>query len=402
MSIPPLQIRDTIDKTVEYVLKNGKSFEERLLKNNTDDKFSFINSDSPYHEYYKAQLTKKNNTKDGPKEKKEDEKTLEKPDELLFLIDLPPISAYDLDVVKLTALYVACNTSRHADALFKYMESRGDRSQFAFLKRSHSLHPLFMKLVKQYKAVVDLVENPEENQDSKKLQEALAEENTNLFQKAYNRAVYEQKHEIKKKTEETERKNKQLHYASIDWQNFTFVAKVNFDAVDEVSELAVPLMREDIVYRSLQSRAKEIEVPTAQPRKLPSIETGEENQEVEETKKDDGITPEIKQHKVPKGMKIKAAGEFRLKKKKEESKRTIKCPITGKQIPEAEFDTHLRVLLRDPRYQEQRNNFMKKNFTYESNLTTDQVYENIKRLVKKRNLSEEEEEQQERKKIDVK
>ncbi|KAF3985929.1 hypothetical protein FT663_02364 [Candidozyma haemuli var. vulneris] len=405
MSIPPVQLRDTIEKTARYVLKNGAGFEERLLKNDTDDKFSFLKPDNQYHEYYKASLTKPKTPETEEKTEKVETKPLEKPDELRFLADLPPISSFDLEVVKLTALYVACNSNRHIDALYKYMEQRGNRSQFAFLKRSHSVHALFMKLVKQYQTVINLVEDPEKDHQSKKILESISQEKPDLFQKAYNRAVYEQKHKIEKKTEETERKNKQLHYASIDWQNFTLVAKVNFDAVDEVSELAVPLSRDDIMYRSLQARSKEIEVPTAAPKKEPSVEVPEQNEdkEQEKEKQPEEAKP---QPKVPKGMKIKAAGESRLKRKNKEStpgaQRTIKCPITGKQIPEQEFDTHLRVLLRDPRYQEQKSNFMKKNFTYESNLTTDQVYENIKRLVKKRDLSEEEEEQQKRKKIDVK
>ena len=34
IKLPPSDVKQTIDKTVGYVIKNGKSFEERLLKNN--------------------------------------------------------------------------------------------------------------------------------------------------------------------------------------------------------------------------------------------------------------------------------------------------------------------------------------------------------------------------------
>ncbi|PSK39050.1 hypothetical protein C7M61_002359 [Candidozyma pseudohaemuli] len=397
MSIPPIQLRDTIEKTAGYVLKNGSSFEERLINNDKDGKFSFLKPDNEYHEYYKAQLSKTEAPTKETKEKQSETKPLEKPKDLEFLTELPPILAFDLEVVKLTALYVACNSQRHIDSLYRYMEQRGNRSQFAFLRRSYSLHALFTRLLKQYQTVINSVENPDKNTQSKALHEKIMLDNSNLFQSAYDRAVYEQQHKIEKKTEETEKKNKQLHYASIDWQNFTLVAKVNFDAVDEVSELPIPLSRNDVVYRSLQAKSKEIEIPTAKP---------EAPQEAEPETKQEPESEAKQQPKVPKGMKIKAAGESRLKRKNKEStpgsQRTIKCPITGKQIPEQDFDTHLRVLLRDPRYEEQKSNFMKKNFTYESNLTTDQVYENIKRLVKKRNLSEEEEEELQRKRIDVK
>lgn len=392
MSVPPIQLRDTIEKTARYVIKNGSSFEERLLKNDKEEKFAFLKPENEFHDYYKAQLTKSEAPATESQKVSEEVKPLEKPEELHFLCELPPILEFDLEVVKLTALYIACNSRKHIDSLYKNMERRSNRGQFAFLKRSHSLHALFLRLVQQYQTVINLVEDPDKDPTSKALRDKIMLEKSDLFQNAYNRAVYEQQHKIEKKTEETEKKKKQVHYASIDWQNFTFVAKINFDAVDEVSELAVPLSREDIIYRSLQSKSKEIEVPTAQPKPEVS-EVAEEPQ------------PEAKpQQKAPKGMKIKAAGETRLKRKNKDStqgsQRTIKCPITGKQIPEQDFDTHLRVLLRDPRYQEQKSNFMKKNFTYESNLTTDQVYENIKRLVRKRDSSEEEELQ--RKRLDVK
>ncbi|MDC6272167.1 SURP domain-containing protein, partial [Acetobacter pasteurianus] len=40
--IPPTDIKETIDKSVIYILKNGKSFEERLLKNNRNKHFNFL------------------------------------------------------------------------------------------------------------------------------------------------------------------------------------------------------------------------------------------------------------------------------------------------------------------------------------------------------------------------
>ena len=99
-------------------------------------------------------------------------------------------------------------------------------------------------------------------------------------------------------------------------------------------------------------------------------------------------------------MKIKAAGTSRLKKSLEANTsmtttNTIKCPITGKLIPENEFDTHIKpcYVIQDIKEQE---NYIRKNFSYASNITTDQVYENIKRFVKKR-ANVEDENQKEKK-----
>ncbi|GMF05275.1 unnamed protein product [Ambrosiozyma monospora] len=91
------------------------------------------------------------------------------------------------------------------------------------------------------------------------------------------------------------------------------------------------------------------------------------------------------------GMKIKPQGETRqqhLRAKKAESftatatgnnERMLKCPLTNKMIPESQFQQHINILLRDPKYKEEKQRYEAK-FKYGSNITTDQIYENIKRL----------------------
>ncbi|KAM9924349.1 hypothetical protein OXX59_004591 [Metschnikowia pulcherrima] len=214
-----------------------------------------------------------------------------------------------------------------------------------------------------------------------------------FFEIAYARAAYEKRHKIKEKSREQEIKKRQLHYASIDWQDFSFVSKIKFDAIDEVSELPLPMSLESVVYRSLEAKSKQLELEIGEKAAENSIDKSEIRRN-EPTSK--GNSSEEKNHvppNVPKGMKIKAAGESRLKRRSNEKqgKDSIRCPITGELVPTDQFDTHLKTLLRDPRYKEQQENFVRKNFTYASNLTTDQVFDNIKRLVRKRDQSEEEE-----------
>ena len=48
------------------------------------------------------------------------------------------------------------------------------------------------------------------------------------------------------KREQEESKARQLHYALIDWQDFSIVAKVDFNA-DAVKELSMPLKRDDLI-----------------------------------------------------------------------------------------------------------------------------------------------------------
>lgn len=393
---PPQDIKATIEKTVQYVKKNGSSFEQKLLQNDPEGKFSFVNNSDKYYEYYKTLLEGGNEAKNGiivpPTESTEAPKT---PLQFLFITDLPPISTYDLNVIKLTAQYSAINSPKHTEALHKYMDKKGNRSQFAFLNRGHSLHSVFQSYHKQYMAILD-ASKQKETAATKHINELMNVTPQTMFQKAYDRSVYEKKHKIEKRAKESEIRNAQLHYALIDWQDFTFVAKVNFDAVDEVSELAVPLLREDVVYRALLAKSKEIQLEVSEVKRHEAqneVERDGNEKLMDAEKIENGAEKTENVNPVPKGMKIRAAGESRLKRKnKEGDERLIQCPITGQMIPELKFDHHLKVLLRDPRYKEQQDNFVKKNFSYSSNLTTDQVYENIKRLVKKRGLSEEEEE----------
>lgn len=56
--IPPPDIRAVVDKTAQFVGKNGKNFEERIL-NSTDGKsakFNFMKMFDPYHAYYEMKI----------------------------------------------------------------------------------------------------------------------------------------------------------------------------------------------------------------------------------------------------------------------------------------------------------------------------------------------------------
>ena len=185
-----------------------------------------------------------------------------------------------------------------------------------------------------------------------------------IFESAYRRAHYNKQHKAELQNEKKVEEQKKLAYTSIDWQDFAIVGQIEFDAVDEVRELAIPLRREDLIYRSLESKQKELDLAKAKAQ--PKYESQDTTPERSET--------EVAKHPKPKGMKIRAAGDSRLKNKSKRNNSAasdmaghIKCPITGKFIPELQFDNHLKVLLRDPRYKEQQDNFVRKNFTYSSN-----------------------------------
>lgn len=411
VATPPEDIRQTIDKTIGYVVKNGISFEQRLLANNSDHKFDFLLDNHEFYGYYKwklGQLIGDTNSEDVTDDT---EKSIEKPRDLKFLTKLPAISTMDLEIVKLVALFTAVNGQEYLKRLLDHERKLGNVAQFEFTKKTHSLHPLFVSYIDQYKLVKDYFQD-KESEEVKKLHQRLISED--VLELAYNRAQYNKEHKLKVRNKRKQQEQVQVHYASIDWQDFVMVGKIEFDAIDEVQELPVPLNRDDLIYRSLESKQKEVVPKKAKERQisggLPT--TNERGQKMTDlpTKNHEKVSPKdhekAKDHKKdgpngdnqdisesskttsvkpPKGMKIRAAGESRLKKSKPTNDETkIKCPITGEMIPELKFDNHLKTLLRDPRYKQEQDNFIRKNFSYASNLTTDQVYENIKRLVRKR------------------
>ncbi|CAG9818041.1 unnamed protein product, partial [Phaedon cochleariae] len=75
----------------------------------------------------------------------------EPPPEFEFIADPPSISALDLDIVKLTAQFVA----RNGRAFLTQLMNREQRNfQFDFLRPQHSLFQYFTKLLEQYTKVL--------------------------------------------------------------------------------------------------------------------------------------------------------------------------------------------------------------------------------------------------------
>lgn len=56
--IPPPEIRAVVDKTAQFVGKNGKSFEQRILNSaeGKTAKFNFMREFDPYHAYYEFKI----------------------------------------------------------------------------------------------------------------------------------------------------------------------------------------------------------------------------------------------------------------------------------------------------------------------------------------------------------
>ena len=180
--IPPPDVRAVVDKTAQFVAKNGKSFEEKIRgsADGKSNKFKFMNPMDPYFTYYERKIQEfeggeavqmgvpragdseeKGMEVDGSADQngqthKEDQIVssstaragianplgvlaqhipTEAPDNFEFILAQPPsITAADMDVIMITAQYTAIN-GRVFLAGVNQREQRNP--QFDFLKPTH-------------------------------------------------------------------------------------------------------------------------------------------------------------------------------------------------------------------------------------------------------------------------
>ncbi|KAI5297620.1 hypothetical protein KEM56_004666, partial [Ascosphaera pollenicola] len=157
--LPPRDIRTIIEKTAGFVARNGHVFEDRVReKEKTNPKFSFLNPSDAYAPFYQWRLGeikagRGTSTAAGhpgqqaPAQEPEKPKGPEQPPDFHFSARVPNINALDLDVVNLTALFVA---KRGKSFITTLSQKEAGNFQFDFLRPQHSLYQFFTRLVDQY------------------------------------------------------------------------------------------------------------------------------------------------------------------------------------------------------------------------------------------------------------
>lgn len=411
--LPPPEVRAIVEKTVGYVVRNGPSFEARIQqKEESNSKFSFLHFDDPYRQYYEWRLSERHSggqelVEEGSQANNTVAKTagLVKPDSLEFSFKLPPVSAQDYDVIKLTALYIA----RNGNQMLKTLSHRESKNyQFDFLKPTHSLFPLFTHLVEQYKKTI----RPEQHLMDKI--QAGAEQPHLVLDKGRIRAEWQahQLDEAKKSAKDAE--EERIAYAQIDWHDFVVVETIQFTESDSSTELPGPVSLAQLQFASLeQKKVGSLRIEEAPPDFVPepvrapvrmaspprpSVELSgplpppparsaarEEEAELEERRIAERRQQlEAKQEarkvtSVPENMNIRSAGTSRrnkLKNKGEE--RMVKSQFTGEMIPESKYDEHVRITLLDPKWKEQKALADSRQST--TNLVTSEAAATVKRL----------------------
>lgn len=399
---PPPEVRNIVDKTASFVARNGPEFEARIRQNELGNpKFNFLNSGDPYHAYYqhkvgefkegKAQeptlsqgISKLTVSLSQQQKQHEILKQVEQPfvpkdppADFEFIADPPSISALDLDIVKLTAQFVA----RNGRAFLTQLMNREQRNfQFDFLRPQHSLFQYFTKLLEQYTKVLI---------PPKTMQQKLRDEVKSIqtvVELVKYRAEYQKYMEAQKAKEEEILERERIAYAQIDWHDFVVVETVDYQSF-EIGNFPPPTTPEEVGARLLiqeriedgediemqlesdeedggaeESGLSHMEDRTASMRK--GTKDNNQVQDMDEESSDE--EPDDSQREQPPIQPPMPPIPDKVLVKKYDPKQTPKVsrptvgddylvsPITGEKIPASKVQEHMRIGLLDPRWVEQR------------------------------------------------
>jgi len=267
---PPGEIREAIEKTAGYVMRGGAGLEQRIRDNHgKNPKFSFLmTSADPYNAYYEW---RKEEIKSGrgtalaagrvgeaaatPAQEKPAGPP--KPPDFQFSARMPRMSQKDLEIVRLTALFVAKNGRPFMTQL---SQREASNPQFQFLIPNHTFHNFFQSMVDQYSVL--LRESGVNGEGSKAQQERVDQLRQNVADKfkvlarAKQRAAYAKWQEAEKAKQEEEEEKKKIEFARIDWNDFVVVETIVFTEADDQANLPPPTTLNDLQYASLEERNK--------------------------------------------------------------------------------------------------------------------------------------------------
>ena len=264
--LPPRDIRAIVEKTAGYVARNGIVFEDRIReKEKHNPKFSFLSPNDAYSAFYAWRLDE---VREGrgtavsagrvgeaavvPEPKKPQGPAA--PPDFYFSARMPNISAQDLEVVKLTALFVAKN-GRSFMTTLSQKETRN--YQFDFLRPQHSLYQFFSRLVDQYTVLLQSASADGAKAQRARMQdlENNAKDRFNILGRAKQRAEWLKFQEQQKQKKEEEAEKEKLEYAQIDWHDFVVVETVLFEEADDQADLPPPTSLNDLQSASLEQKA---------------------------------------------------------------------------------------------------------------------------------------------------
>ncbi|KAK4797221.1 hypothetical protein SAY86_029547 [Trapa natans] len=389
---PPPDIRNIVDKTAQFVAKNGPEFERRIVQSNAGNpKFNFLNPSDPYHAYYQHRLSEfraQNQSSQVPESAdtateesapatpavpsghnsapsdiaaqfRPVAKVLEPPEAEQYTVRLPEgITGEELDIIKLTAQFVA----RNGKSFLTGLTSREiNNPQFHFLKPTHSMFMFFTALADAYSKVLMPPKGLTE-----KLKKSITDMTT-VLERCLHRLEWEKSQEQARQQAEDEIEQERMQMAMIDWHDFVVVETIDF-ADDEDEDLPPPMTIEEVIRRSKMTNmeeeiiesGKEVEMEmdveevqlVEEGMRAASIEDNDDERRNVMNENDDLEPPMriVKNWKRP---------EERITAERDPTM-YVKSPITGELIHRSEMSEHIRISLIDPKYKEQKERMFSK------------------------------------------
>ena len=405
MIYPPPETKKVIDKAATLVAQYGIQVETSMRE---DPNFSFINTSDTYYPYYqskiseakeelKKNLTKKmeeyyfqhnNNSNDDndnqeflKKKRKEDNivelekeakellkeamqdkinllrsdknlNNLEKipqPTPDMFSVPQPNIPGTELDIIKISAQFVAKNGQKFLNDLIRREK---DNPQFDFMKPQHTLFGYFTFLVGCYAKILN-----NKNEIMTKI-EKYATNSDEILKSANMKYLYEKKlskiprgkrfSQEDLLTNEEKEKMKQ-----IDWYDFVVVETIDFSSdEDEKSDNREIIRKENIYNTTAANNENEIStVYTTEDNNITTLNNLNEDEKIINTNNNTNNGQEI----------IYINGKKVIKNYVREKKRPIldkgiddvnevKCPLCKLSMKPNKIEEHLKIELLDPKW----------------------------------------------------
>lgn len=375
---PPPELRNIVDKTAGFVAnsKNGPEFEARIQQNEKNNpKFNFLNPGDPYHAYYRNKVrdfqearekgepipigttTTSSSVTAQQKSAKQLEQLAEPPlivkgppAPFEFSAEPPTLQAMELDIVKLTAQFVAIHGRSFLTSL---MQRESKNYQFDFIRPQHGLFSYFTQLIEQYTKILvppkDIVESLRNDVSRDK----------NIMDKIRHRLEWTKIQEAERRKEEEEAERERVQYAQIDWHDFVLVESVDYQPT-ETGMFPPPTTPEQVGSRILLQQR--IEEQGAAEIDEMDVESDEEDENEKDSSKEamppPPLPPSLDNVVIRKDYNPRAKNQGNAPtlatSASAKSDAWVISPITGQKIPAEKLQEHMRYGLLDPRWVEER------------------------------------------------
>jgi len=383
--VPPPEIRVIVDKTAQYVAKNGKSFEQRIMNSEEgkSQKFSFLRPFDPYHAYYEHRIYVLENPEvevdieveeeggNGPMEvvveQEQDDanssgsgggveqvvvakastlspiaqlarnKVIEKPPDYSFISACPPgTSAMQIEIIKLTAQFASIKGKNFLDSV---VEREDNNRLYDFLHPTHYLFNYFSSLVDSY---VKCMHTPQQ------ITTSIATKSTRFgaLECAVGRWKWQRGEEEKRRVVADEDLARAAD-AMIDWYDFVVVETIDFDDAPSKPLNSSTTAASISTSNGNSSSCNRVGI-TASVESCHGGGGGDEDGD-DDNVDDDGATIMV--------LTDYDSSNFTDSTHAKNKTLSMVDPVSGRAIPMQELSEHMRVQLLDPKWREQKKRF---------------------------------------------